>query len=72
MKYRRIIQDKIKRYETPFFSLVVFSDRESIPFVTFCGIKDAFATRISRESAADLIKRKFRNHPERQIEKLNS
>lgn len=72
MKFRRTVQDKLKRYETPFFSLLVFADRESDPFVTFCGIKDAFATRISRESAADLIKRKFKNNPERLIEKLNS
>jgi hypothetical protein len=56
------------KYETRFFELAVFPKGVD-PLATFIGEGEAFATFISRENAADLLRRKFKNHIERRLDR---
>lgn len=56
-------------YETNLFTLMVSKFRFSRPMATFTNGDEAVAVFISREEAADILRRKFKNNIDRRIQR---
>lgn len=56
-------------YETNLFQLMISKYKHSRPMATFTNGDEAVAVFISREEAADMLRRKFKNHVDRRIQR---
>ena len=56
-------------YETNLFQLMVSAYKGARPMATFTNGDEAVAVFISREEAADILRRKFKNNIDRRIQR---
>ena len=56
-------------YETNLFQLMISKYKGSRPMATFTNGDEAVAVFISREEAADILRRKFKNNVDRRIQR---